>query len=525
MTNGSATMGAVTTGEPRARTTSARWRVAAFSLVALCIGAAHVPAAVPSGNQYTYFLHGLARSGFGFLRDDWLAQTPDPFPIYSAIVTFSWRYLGLGAFYVWYLAAAAVFGCALLGIASRVWRGRSGVFAWMGLATSLVVLNWQVPSFIAPHLWAPVVVSFNGLAGQTALDTHFQPSTFAVVLLAGLWSVLAGRTRLGLLLIAITPLLHIDYGFAAAIFIGAVLWGEARRGGWAHACRAAIVPGVLLATAAGLAWWTFHPTSAATFKQASDILFTYRIPHHAQVSEWLNRSAVFQIALVAMAMVLVRSTPVAPLFTSAVVVTVALTLLQIVTGSEALALLFPWRTSVFLVPIASAVILAWLAAAIEARVPAVVQAPTAVAAVCIAAAVAVAVDGAVVARGFITGDAPAWRAVDTEVRAHLRAGQIFIVPLDFESFRDVTGAPVVIDGKSHPLRDFEIIAWFDRVRAVDRVYSADSADPCAAAAAVVREYGATDLVWPASRPWSCAGSERVYADSDFAWYRLSPPGR
>jgi hypothetical protein len=497
-----------------------------MALVACAVGAARVPALVPSGNQYTYFLHGLARAGVGFLQNDWLVRTADPFPAYSTLVAWAWRSVGLGVFYLWYLLFAALFGCALVGIASRVWRRSPGPVAWIGLASAVVVLNWQVPSFVVPHLWAPVVVSLNGMAGQTVLDMHFQPSTFGVLVLVGLWAVLAGRTTLGLAIMTVTPLLHVDYGFGAATFAGAVLWSEAQQRGWPTAFRLAVMPGALLTLGAGLAWWTFHPTSAAMFKQASDILFTYRIPHHAQVAVWFDRSAVFQTALVTLALVLVRRTPLAVPYVAAVAVTVGLTVLQMVTGSEALALLFPWRTSVFLVPIAAAVLVATVAERLDAWLmgwrPALGRL---LAGAFAAAAIAVAIDGALVSRQNIDAFEPAWRPLTTAIQSRLQAGHTFVVPLDFEYFRDMTGAPIVIDGKSHPIRDFEIVEWFDRVRAVDALYREGDQDPCAAVALLVERYGATDLVWPAQRAWPCAGSERLYADETFAWYRLAAQGR
>jgi di/tricarboxylate transporter len=39
-----------------------------------------------SGNQNTYFLKGIADSGFGFLSGDWLANQTDPVPVFSALV-------------------------------------------------------------------------------------------------------------------------------------------------------------------------------------------------------------------------------------------------------------------------------------------------------------------------------------------------------------------------------------------------------------------------------------------------------
>ena len=39
-----------------------------------------------SSNQNTYFLHGLANGKLGFLANDWMANTTDPFPLFSFLI-------------------------------------------------------------------------------------------------------------------------------------------------------------------------------------------------------------------------------------------------------------------------------------------------------------------------------------------------------------------------------------------------------------------------------------------------------
>src|SRR6476620_9566522 len=65
-----------------------------------------------SSHQNTYLLHGLANAGMGFLRLrlDWLAHTTDPYPVFSALVSFTTRTLGENAFYFFYIAIVAIYG-------------------------------------------------------------------------------------------------------------------------------------------------------------------------------------------------------------------------------------------------------------------------------------------------------------------------------------------------------------------------------------------------------------------------------
>src|SRR5262249_6597425 len=102
---------------------------------------------------------------------------------------------------------------------------------------------------------------------------------------------------------------------------------------------------------------TFAPSSAADFAEAQRILVEVRIPHHAVVRRWCDAVALAQVAWVVAGLWLVRGGPPFPLLFLSFRLSLPLALLPVGTGSDALALLFPWRTSAFLVPVATAVIL------------------------------------------------------------------------------------------------------------------------------------------------------------------------
>ena len=92
--------------------------------------------------------------------------------------------------------------------------------------------------------------------------------------------------------------------------------------------------------------------------QARQILVDFRIPHHAKPSEWFGFHSVLLIAIVVFALWVFRKNRIFPVLLTGSVITALLTLLQIITSSDFLALLFPWRISVWLVPISSCLLIA-----------------------------------------------------------------------------------------------------------------------------------------------------------------------
>src|SRR5262249_40387071 len=111
------------------------------------------------------------------------------------------------------------------------------------------------------------------------------------------------------------------------------------------------------------AWVAFGPTTPATFTEAQDILVNVRIPHHTQPKLWLDPVAGVQTAWMVLGAALAWRTRLFALVAIPLLLAAVLTAIQVATGSHSLALLFPWRVSAVLMPLATAAVLARLAPA------------------------------------------------------------------------------------------------------------------------------------------------------------------
>ena len=98
-------------------------------LVALAFVAAYGQAPLYYSNQNQYFLHGLADAGEGLLREDWLANTRDPTPVFTALVTVTERYLHPWVFYVCHAVLLGAFAAASLSLFASLTRGTASARA------------------------------------------------------------------------------------------------------------------------------------------------------------------------------------------------------------------------------------------------------------------------------------------------------------------------------------------------------------------------------------------------------------
>ena len=86
-----------------------------------------------------------------------------------------------------------------------------------------------------------------------------------------------------------------------------------------------------------------------------------RIPHHTGVRNWFDAVAVIQIVFMTVGLIVLRRTRLFVPLAIPAVASAILTVIQVLTKNNSLALLFPWRFSVVLMPVAVAVLLAKLA--------------------------------------------------------------------------------------------------------------------------------------------------------------------
>jgi hypothetical protein len=227
-----------------------------------------------------------------------------------------------------------------------------------------------------------------------------------------------------------------------------------------------------------------------------------------------------------------------------------LTLIQVATGSQTLALLFPWRVSATLVPLATAMLLAWCA---RAAIP-VLEGPWhREAAIALGGLLVAAVLGGVEVMwsglGYL-GDEGELPVVEF-VRTHHHPGDVYLlpvripavgtaprgsvstsfrqpqrlekdaklIPVDLQRFRLLAQTPIYVDFKSVPYKDVEVLEWYRRLRLADGWYERKAWSDPAVRRALAHE-GITHIITTPSRPVDESAGQLIYADQRYYIYRL-----
>jgi hypothetical protein len=491
-------------------------RIALLVLASLLFAGAYCQSPLFSSNQNTYFLSGLAGSGFGHLSSDWLAQQTDGVPVFSALVALIHSHGSDWMFYGLHGVLAAVYVLSLYFIANRTFPSTSGVLSsslFFALITLLHFPFWRVITkltsvaelftagtaghsipvpFLQPSAFG-VELFTHGMAEQYILGPFLQPSAFGVLLIASISFFICRKELMAVVCAVLAATFHPTYMLHAAMLTGAylvILFSER------NARRALAIGAIALLLILPIVLYVLlvlRPTSSSVLAQAQAILVEERIPHHAKVSVWFSRSACIQLGIILGGLVVARRCK--RLFSVLVfcaIGAVLLTCVQIISRNRSLALLFPWRVSAWLVPISSAVVIGFVSVT-AANIIQIIPVERIKRGV---GTLLVLLSSMLLCGAFVLGlhVTVAGAHIDRDrasvilyAKTHSGPDQTYLVPLKYVRFRLGAGVPIFVDWKSHPCRDIEVVEWYERVQLAKAFYRAKDADAVSAALADIQK--------------------------------------
>lgn len=489
-----------------------------------------------SVNQHTYFLHGLAQAGYGYLAEDWLGNQTDHIPAFSFLVTqvhtlsINWLFHVLFGLLVFLYAASL----ALIAFQPQREAPRLPHLVLFFALLTLLHCAWILEPFSHGAAGNPVAAMqrlayliTNGVAGQTIIGLFFQPSSFGVLLLTSIACFLLRREFAAVACAAVAATLHPTYVLHAGILTAVymlilVTEGQPRRAASVGTLALLLVLPILLYVLIAM-----QPQSPELLARAHSILVDERIPHHARIDAWFSHSTWLKLGIV-LAGILAswRDRRLFLVLALCSGISIALSLLQWVTGNKGFALLFPWRLSTWLVPACTAILLAeasrLIARALQALPPRAAMPVTA--GVMVLAVSFVVLTGALGLHKTLAGiNRGTPDLLAQHAAAHSGPGQTYLVPLHYYSFRLTAGVPVFIDWKSHPYRDVELIEWRERIQLARDFYSASTSTDAAQALAAIQAHApVTHIIVKTGDEQRLEGiaAERVFQNEDYVLVKL-----
>ena len=497
-----------------------------FLLFSFVFSLAYAQSPLFTSNQNQYFLHGLANAGFGELKQDWLANTIDPTPIFSAIVKLSYQYIRIEIVYLFYALLLGIYLFSVIGIVSTLFDIQKSNSTFLVYLALLVLVHSAAFRFVISRAlgnnWTYILE--DGFADQRLLGPVFQPSTFGVFLILSLYLFMRNKPFGAILSVVIAAILHPTYLLSAMVltftYMLVTFFNEQN-------IKKSMLLGlfalVIVSPILFYVFKNFGNTSLDTTASAHEILVNFRIPHHALYTWWLDATVIVKLAIIVFALYLIRNTKLFVLLLVPFLIAGLLSIVQIISGSNTLALLFPWRLSTFIVPLSTSLILARLVIISKNRFSEMYTRSSIIIRI-----LSYLIITLVVISGLIRMKLEFERkasANDRSMMAFIEQNQIFgeiyLTPIKMQDFRLVTGSPVYVDFKSIPYLDTDFLEWYKRIRLAEQFYKKSDCS----ALNIINEYGGINHVVISNEniKINCPQLSQIYKDEYFSVFQLQTP--
>jgi hypothetical protein len=205
-----------------------------------------------------------------------------------------------------------------------------------------------------------------------------------------------------------------------------------------------------------------------------------------------------------------------------ILIMIGLTIVQWLTGSRALALIFPWRISTWIVPIASSILIAVGLDRLFQRFPGLeTRYARLVQRLAIALLVVVVLVGAVrLVLDFRRKSLGEDRALYQHIAARPDSKAVYLIPVKMQDFRLAAGAAVYVDFKAIPYRDSDVLEWHRRLTLADSFYKTGD---CQLLAEFSQE-GVNRIVVDGEIPeLNCEGLVESYQDGSYRVLEIVEP--
>lgn len=509
--------------------------VLAFTLWAALFTVIYTQSPLYRTTQNTYFLHGIAAAGTAPLKNDYLVSTTDPTPVFSFLVRLTAQYLRPEFFFVWSALLFGAYLAAAIGIAERLFqRDRKPAltlsFSTGFLAVHSIVLRGASQKLLGIDL--PYLLH-EGLAHQWTVSPKLAPCAFGVLFIAAVCFWMQDRPLPTALCTAAGATFHPTYVLTAAILTVAFMADLLRRpNGLRRSVGFGVGTFLLVLPIAAYVALHFRPAPEPLHSLAQRTLAERIIPHHTLLRTWDGGPTAIQLVTLAFGLFAARGTRLFLILAVSTGIALTLSVLALLTGSMTLALSFPWRISVVLVPLSTIAILAASIRYAARRWTVRLETHTkALQILCWLALAVMALGGAakmLVERREIAAE---WdRGVIAFARQARRAGEVYLVPVGsslltptvMRDFRLNAGVPVFVDMQTHPYRDDELLEWLRRVRLAQDVYFGSAGASLKALKSAVEADGVTHVVWEATkRDLFPLPATELYRDQHFLVLKIS----
>ena len=407
----------------------------------------------PFRGNAAHLIHSIKYFDTNKLENDWIANQAHHLPVFVQFNYVLIKLLSSKVIYFIHGILLALCALYLFLISKNLFpklETRNLAIIWFALFTILFHEN----SF------------FSGVAGQSVIDIGYQPASFGILFFIGIYYFLIKKYFLCILFICLGASFHPTYVLHSGFLVLGILTYFILSKNYQNFLKTLIIYSILILPITLFIIINFLIIDENLTTLGQEILLD-RIPHHADIKYWLSYKDLFFLVTYLYALYIVRKNKqFFTLFLIFGICPILLSLTQYFYDINSLALAFPWRSSVFITPISSVIILSSWIEKIKLDINKLKIVSFSL--------ILLVSTFFFIKSHFIkdlNGEFTKKLILSEEIKKNFDSIERILIPTNLDYIRMYTGLPIFINWKHHAFRFDQLIKWRKRMNLADEFYS------------------------------------------------------
>jgi len=400
----------------------------------------------------SYLIHSIKLFDDNKLQNDWIANQQDHLPLFT--------------YFNYFLIK--VFSKNIIYIIHSILLGICPFFLYLiskSLFPKINNINYCIIWFIFFIIIFHENSFFSGVAGQRVIDAGYQPASFGVLFFFGIYLFIIKRIFLSIFFISLAASFHPTYILHTGFLVfGFIIYSLISKK-YLEFLKISFFYSIFILPITLFIIFNFMIIEKDTVIVGQQILLG-RIPHHANIRYWFTYKDLISLFVYFFSLYLIKNNfKFFVIFGVFGFCSIILSFIQFFLVNNSLALAFPWRTSVFIIPISSLIVISYFINKIKIEDKKLKY---------IALSLILIVSFFFSYKSHYLKDLNSKFAIKLELTSEIKRNfstiDNLLIPVTLEDIRMNTGLPVFIDWKHHAFRYDQLIEWRLRIDLADNFY-------------------------------------------------------
>ena len=406
----------------------------------------------PFRGNAAHLIHSIKYFDTNKLENDWIANQAHHLPVFVKFNYFLIKFFSSKIIYFVHGVLLALCALYLFLISKNLFpklETRNLTIIWF----AFFIILFHENSF------------FSGVAGQSVIDIGYQPASFGILFFIGIYYFLMKKYFLCILLICLGASFHPTYVLHSGFLVLGILSYLILSKNYKNFFKILIIYSILILPITLFIIINFLTIDKNLIALGQEILLD-RIPHHADIRYWLSYKDLFFFVTYIYALYIVRNKDFFIFFIIFGTCPILLSLIQYFLNINSIALAFPWRSSVFITPISSVIILSSWIEKIKLNIHKLK--------IISFSLLLFTSTFFFIKSHFIkdlNGEFTKKLMLSKEIKNNFESIERILIPTNLDYIRMYTGLPIFINWKHHAFRFDQLIEWRQRMDLTNEFYS------------------------------------------------------